>query len=182
MAEIRPKVARQGSFARLKQQIQVSTGRVAAGRQASLERYKSVRKIGRRHELRRERRQRATNGVVEFSDRNPDEEDTVMEAQVRIHEIASHNWLAEQTRTCSGVSGRRLLGRIVSLGGSLPFSVACLGSVRHRQAHLQRFSTMSFWGVATTQPIATCCTCWGLHTYATALPRCQITLRENSFT
>jgi putative ribosome biogenesis GTPase RsgA len=71
---------RQSSFTRLKQHV--TAGR-SAGRQKSLQRYASVRKFGRRHELQRERRQQSTGDVVEFSSRNPDEEDTVMEAQVR---------------------------------------------------------------------------------------------------
>lgn len=53
-------------------------------RQASLQRYASARKFGRRHELERERRNSA--GVVEFSRRNPNEEDTVMEAQWRLQQ------------------------------------------------------------------------------------------------
>lgn len=71
---------RQSSFTRLKQHV--TAGR-SAGRRKSLQRYASTRKFGRRHELQREQRQHATAGIVEFSSRNPDEEDTVMEAQVR---------------------------------------------------------------------------------------------------
>ncbi|RLN90184.1 hypothetical protein BBJ28_00001879 [Nothophytophthora sp. Chile5] len=57
-----------------------------------LKRYASTRKFGRRHELQREQEHLHNTAIVVFSKRNPDEEDTVMDAQVPSHELEGALW------------------------------------------------------------------------------------------
>lgn len=63
----------------------------SSSKDQSLKLYAAAKKYGRRHDLQRDEHVRH-NSLVEYSKRNPDEEDTVMGAQVHMSKGHFRTW------------------------------------------------------------------------------------------
>ncbi|RLN93552.1 hypothetical protein BBJ28_00001725 [Nothophytophthora sp. Chile5] len=103
-----------------------------------LKRYASTRKFGRRHELQREQEHLHNTAIVVFSKRNPDEEDTVMDAQV-----PTTNWKAPYEksipRRLAALVGRAL-GPTLSYEPTVILDHVLLGSRENAADSTQLYS------------------------------------------